>query len=176
MIWLYQFQLYYCYLPQCRKEPAETSSHIKKIQSSVNSITTSSINYILSFNQNPRSQHQLPLSPVSSSMATTTQSKSPQRDVLDSLSSIIALFFILFACVELCDAATVVDVYRLIQYDIAGVPFGSRLASLNHHAGSSLFAPGTDLSRTVVIIPVREMNLTLIRGTCSSRLLVFSIE
>lgn len=109
-------------------------------------------------------------------MATTTQSKSPQRDVLDSLSSIIALFFILFACVELCDAATVVDVYRLIQYDIAGVPFGSRLASLNHHAGSSLFAPGTDLSRTVVIIPVREMNLTLIRGTCSSRLLVFSIE
>ncbi|KAM7496954.1 hypothetical protein LguiA_021368 [Lonicera macranthoides] len=96
-------------------------------------------------------------------MATTTQRKSPQRDVLDSLSSIIALFFILFACVELCDAATVVDVYRLIQYDIAGVPFGSRLASLNHHAGSSLFAPGTDLSRTVVIIPVREMNLTLIR-------------
>jgi hypothetical protein len=75
----------------------------------------------------------------------------------------IALLFILVACVELCDAATVVDVYRLIQYDISGVPFGSRLASLNHHAGSSLFAPGTDLSRTIVIIPVRDMDLTLIR-------------
>ncbi|PWA48604.1 hypothetical protein CTI12_AA486910 [Artemisia annua] len=52
--------------------------------------------------------------------------------------------------VELCDASTVVvDVYRLIQYDIAGSPFGSRLASLNHHAASSslLLSSTTDLSR-----------------------------
>lgn len=83
--------------------------------------------------------------------------------MFDSVYSVIALVFILVACVELCDASTVVDVYRLIQYDLAGVPFGSRLASLNHHAGSSLFAPGTDLSRTVVILPVRELNITFFR-------------
>ncbi|KAH7863700.1 hypothetical protein Vadar_020891 [Vaccinium darrowii] len=81
----------------------------------------------------------------------------------ESVYSAIALVFILVTCVELCDAVAVVDVYRLIQYDIAGVPFGSRLASLNHHAGSSLYTPGADLSRTVVMIPVAEVNITFIR-------------
>ncbi|XP_049352967.1 uncharacterized protein LOC125817474 [Solanum verrucosum] len=77
---------------------------------------------------------------------------------------IIALLIALIACVELSDAVTAVDVYRLVQYDISGVPFGSRLATLNHHAGSSLFGSGSssDLSRTVLILPVRELNLTLI--------------
>lgn len=74
---------------------------------------------------------------------------------------IIALLIALIACVELSDAVTAVDVYRLVQYDISGVPFGSRLATLNHHAGSSLFG-SDDLSRTVLILPVRELNLTLI--------------
>ncbi|XP_071721130.1 uncharacterized protein [Rutidosis leptorrhynchoides] len=86
-----------------------------------------------------------------------------RRHVLESLYSVITLVFILVACVELCDASTVVDVYRLIQYDLAGAPYGSRVASLNHHAGSSLFAPGSDLSRTVVILPLRELNETFIR-------------
>ncbi|XP_058216174.1 uncharacterized protein LOC131327141 [Rhododendron vialii] len=81
----------------------------------------------------------------------------------ESVYSAMALLFILVTCVELCDAVAVVDVYRLIQYDIGGVPFGSRLASLNHHAGSSLFTPGADLSRTVVMIPVTELNITFIR-------------
>ncbi|KAG5544064.1 hypothetical protein RHGRI_016723 [Rhododendron griersonianum] len=54
----------------------------------------------------------------------------------ESVYSAMALLFILLTCVELCDA--VVDVYCLIRYDTAGVPFRSRLASLNHHAGSSL--------------------------------------
>ncbi|XP_073114497.1 uncharacterized protein [Elaeis guineensis] len=84
-------------------------------------------------------------------------------EVLDSIYSVVALVFILVACVELGDAATAVDVYRLIQYDIAGVPYGSRLAGLNHHAGASFFAPGADLSRTVVMMPVRELNLTFLR-------------
>ncbi|KAK3014636.1 hypothetical protein RJ639_010301 [Escallonia herrerae] len=88
-----------------------------------------------------------------------------RKEVLvDSVYSVIALLCILVACAELCGASAVVDVYRLIQYDLAGVPFGSRLASLNHHAGSSLFAPGADLSRTVVMLPVRELNVTFIRG------------
>ncbi|KAJ0083646.1 hypothetical protein Patl1_30363 [Pistacia atlantica] len=47
-------------------------------------------------------------------------SKARYRDVLDSMYSMLALVFVLVACVELCDAATVVDVYRLIQYDISG--------------------------------------------------------
>jgi hypothetical protein len=85
--------------------------------------------------------------------------------MLESVYSMIALVFILVACVELCDAATVVDVYRLIQYDISGSPFGSRLASLNHHAGSLHFPPGADLSRTVLMIPVRDLNITFLEGT-----------
>lgn len=85
-----------------------------------------------------------------------------RKELFDSLYSMISLLFILVACVEICDAATVVDVYRLIQYDIAGEQFGSRLASLNHHA-STLLSHHTDLSRTVVILPVRDLNLTFIK-------------
>ncbi|XP_031259874.1 nicalin-1 isoform X2 [Pistacia vera] len=96
-------------------------------------------------------------------------SKARYRDVLDSMYSMLALVFVLVACVELCDAATVVDVYRLIQYDISGVPFGSRLATLNHHAGSLHFSPGTDLSRTVVMIPVRGLNITFVREFISQK-------
>ncbi|KAM1310145.1 hypothetical protein ACFX15_006548 [Malus domestica] len=84
------------------------------------------------------------------------------RQVLESMYSMIALVFIIVAYVELCDAATVVDVYRLIQYDISGAPFGSRLANLNHHAGSLNFAPGSDLSRTVLIIPIHELNISFV--------------
>lgn len=83
--------------------------------------------------------------------------------MLAPVYSMIAIVFVLVAYIELGDAATVVDVYRLIQYDLAGSPYGSRFASLNHHAGSSLFAPGADLSRTVAMIPLSEVNVTLIR-------------
>lgn len=83
--------------------------------------------------------------------------------VNSSVYSVIALFFVLLACVELGDAATAVDVYRLIQYDLAGVPFGSRLATVNHHAGSSLSASNSDLSRTVVIIPIRDLDLSVVQ-------------
>ncbi|ONK57477.1 uncharacterized protein A4U43_C09F910 [Asparagus officinalis] len=84
-------------------------------------------------------------------------------DVMDSIYSVVALVLILVACVELGDAATAVDVYRLIQYDIAGSPFGSRHAALNHHAGASPFDSGVDLSRTVLILPVRDLNLTSLK-------------
>ncbi|MCL7033081.1 hypothetical protein MKW94_022642 [Papaver nudicaule] len=86
-----------------------------------------------------------------------------RQEVLESVYSVIALVFILVACVELCDAATVVDVYRLIQYDISGVPYGSRLSNLNHHASSFPFSPGTDLSRTVFVVNFRDLNLTSIQ-------------
>ncbi|GJY24993.1 M28 Zn-peptidase nicastrin, partial [Tanacetum coccineum] len=68
--------------------------------------------------------------------------------------------------VELCDASTVVkDVYRLIQYDISGSPFGSRLASINHHAASSslLFGSSTDFSRAVLLLPLSELNTSFIQ-------------
>ncbi|XP_073003241.1 uncharacterized protein [Typha latifolia] len=83
--------------------------------------------------------------------------------MMASIYSMVALVLVLVACVELGDAAAAVDVYRLIQYDLAGSPFGSRLASLNHHAGAFPFAPGADLSRTAVIIPVRELDLSFLR-------------
>ncbi|TKY67046.1 Nicalin-1 protein [Spatholobus suberectus] len=87
--------------------------------------------------------------------------KPGDREML--FDSVIALVFILIACVDLCDGATVVDVYRLIQYDMSGVPFGSRLASLNHHAASLHFAPHADLSRTVLLIPLRELNMSFVK-------------
>lgn len=80
------------------------------------------------------------------------------------LSSVIALCLVVLACVELGDAATAVDVYRLIQYDLAGAPFGSRVANLNHHAVSSLSASNADLSRTVVIIPIADLDVSSIEG------------
>ncbi|KAF5181474.1 Nicalin [Thalictrum thalictroides] len=89
--------------------------------------------------------------------------KGREGQMLESVYSVLALVFILVACVELYDAATVLDVYRLIQYDLAGVPFGSRFANLNHHAGSFPFRSGADLSRTVVVIPVRELNMTILQ-------------
>ncbi|KAF9597919.1 hypothetical protein IFM89_022583 [Coptis chinensis] len=82
----------------------------------------------------------------------------------EMIETILALFIILIACVELCDAATVVDVYRLIQYDLSGVPFGSRFSRLNHHASYSYpLLSSTDLSRSVLIIPLRELNITFLR-------------
>eukprot|EP00258_Populus_trichocarpa_P038606 XP_024454625.1 nicalin-1 [Populus trichocarpa] len=95
--------------------------------------------------------------------------KQRERQMLESIYSMIALVFILVTCIELCDAATVVDVYRLIQYDISGAQFGSRFATLNHHAGSLHLPPGVDLSRTVVIIPVRELNITLVKEFIAQR-------
>lgn len=98
------------------------------------------------------------------------QRKAGTREVvLDSVYSMIALVFVLVACVELCDAATVVDVYRLIQYDMSGAPFGSRLATLNHHAASLHFPPGADLSRTVLMIPLRELNISFVREYISQK-------
>ncbi|KAG5248126.1 nicalin [Salix suchowensis] len=95
--------------------------------------------------------------------------KQRERQMLESIYSMIALVFILVTCIELCDAATVVDVYRLIQYDISGAPLGSRFATLNHHAGSLHLPPGVDLSRTVVIIPVHELNITLVKEFIAQR-------
>uniref|UniRef100_A0A7N0UXC4 Nicalin n=1 Tax=Kalanchoe fedtschenkoi TaxID=63787 RepID=A0A7N0UXC4_KALFE len=89
--------------------------------------------------------------------------------VLNSVCSVFALVFILVACVELCDAATVVDVFRLIQYDISGVPFGSRFAALNHHVTSIPFPPGADLSRAVVMLPLREVNSSFVEDYVTQR-------
>ncbi|XP_038894419.1 nicalin-1 isoform X1 [Benincasa hispida] len=95
--------------------------------------------------------------------------KPREPQVLDSFYPILALVFILVACVELCDAATVVDVYRLIQYDISGVPFGSRAATLNHHASSLHFPSAADLSRSVLIIPLSELNITFLQECISQK-------
>lgn len=60
------------------------------------------------------------------------------------------------------DAASVVDVYRLIQYDLRGQPFGSRRAGLSQHASSGLDVPGADLARAVVLMSVSDLNHTLL--------------
>lgn len=101
----------------------------------------------------------------------TSERKVGVLEPMYSASVMVVVLIVLAACAELCDGVTVVDVYRLVQYDISGVPFGSRIASLNHHAGSSLFssassaATAADVSRTVLILPLRELNISVIRGT-----------
>ncbi|KAE8656736.1 RNA recognition motif-containing family protein [Hibiscus syriacus] len=94
------------------------------------------------------------------------------RGLQESMYSVISLLFILVACVELCDAAAAIDVYRLIQYDMSGSAFGSRFAALNHHAASLHFPPGADLSRTVLIIPLRELNITFVRDYINQKKLL----
>ncbi|KAK8582198.1 hypothetical protein V6N13_145180 [Hibiscus sabdariffa] len=96
-------------------------------------------------------------------MALSKNSGGDHRAMQESMYSVFALVFILVACVELCDAAAAIDVYCLIQYDMSGSAFGSRFAALNHHAASLHFPPGVDLSRTVLIIPLRELNITFVR-------------
>ncbi|CAI0544143.1 unnamed protein product, partial [Linum tenue] len=102
--------------------------------------------------------------------------KPGDSDVLSSLYSMIPLLFLLLACVELSDAAAAVDVYRLVQYDISGVPFGSRIAALNHHAASLHSSAGADLSRSVLIIPLRELNISLVKGNFQLRLIALHLE
>ncbi|KAJ0241649.1 hypothetical protein HA466_0210440 [Hirschfeldia incana] len=105
-------------------------------------------------------------------MADETKPKPKHRPasiVFASTYPLLALILVLVACVDLCDAATVVDVYRLIQYDISGVPFGSRFSSLNHHAASLSFQRGADLSRSVLILPLRELDLGFIQDYVSQK-------
>ncbi|KAF3339504.1 hypothetical protein FCM35_KLT16975 [Carex littledalei] len=83
----------------------------------------------------------------------------PQRPLRPSRSPT------LFACVELGDAASAVHVYRLIQYDLAGVPLGSRISGLNHHAISFPLDPDADLSRSALVVPLLDLDLSFLRGT-----------
>lgn len=80
--------------------------------------------------------------------------------------AVVALVVMLMSMV-VTDAAAVVDVYRMIQYDLRGTPMGSRRAPLNHHATSGLDVAGADLSRAVVILPVLKVNITSLNGRSS---------
>lgn len=77
--------------------------------------------------------------------------------------ALVALVTVLVSVV-VAEAATVVDVYRMIQYDLGGAPMGSRRAALNHHATSGLAVPGADLSRAVVILPALKVDTTSLNG------------
>ena len=89
----------------------------------------------------------------------------PSGEVLASVSSAPAVLLVLLACVELGDAAAAVGVYRLIQYDLAGAPLGSRAAALNHHAAALPLPAGADLSRSALVAPLLELPLSFLRGT-----------
>ncbi|KAL5229582.1 hypothetical protein ABZP36_028358 [Zizania latifolia] len=88
---------------------------------------------------------------------------SSSGDVLASVSSALAVLLVLLACVELGDAAAAVSVYRLIQYDLAGAPLGSRAASLNHHAAALPLPAGADLSRSALVAPLLDLPLAFLR-------------
>uniref|UniRef100_A0ACD5ZRP7 Uncharacterized protein n=1 Tax=Avena sativa TaxID=4498 RepID=A0ACD5ZRP7_AVESA len=87
----------------------------------------------------------------------------PSGEVLASVSSALAVLLVLLACVELGDAAAAVGVYRLIQYDLAGAPLGSRAAALNHHAAALPLPAGADLSRSALVAPLLELPLSFLR-------------
>ncbi|KAJ1266766.1 hypothetical protein BS78_07G003500 [Paspalum vaginatum] len=88
---------------------------------------------------------------------------SPSGEVLTSISSALAVALVLLACVELGDAAAAVGVYRLIQYDLAGAPLGSRAAALNHHAAALPLPAGADLSRSALVAPLLDLPLAFLR-------------
>ncbi|XP_024390763.1 uncharacterized protein [Physcomitrium patens] len=73
--------------------------------------------------------------------------------------AVVALMTVLMSMV-VADAAAVVDVYRMIQYDLKGNPMGSRRAALNHHTVSGFDVQGADLSRAVVILPALKVNIS----------------
>ncbi|KAG8086592.1 hypothetical protein GUJ93_ZPchr0010g11313 [Zizania palustris] len=81
----------------------------------------------------------------------------------DVLASALAVLLVLLACVELGDAAAAVSVYRLIQYDLAGAPLGSRAASVNHHAAALPLPAGADLSRSALVAPLLDLPLAFLR-------------
>jgi hypothetical protein len=89
----------------------------------------------------------------------------PSGEVLASVSSALAVLLLLLACVELGDAAAAVGVYRLIQYDLAGAPLGSRAAALNHHAAALPLPAAADLSRSALVAPLLDLPLSFLRGT-----------
>jgi hypothetical protein len=95
----------------------------------------------------------------------------PPGEVVASVTSALA---VLLACVELGDAAAAVGVYRLIQYDLAGAPFGSRAAALNHHAATFPLPAGADLSRSALVAPLLDLPLSFLRGTVSSPSCIYS--
>jgi len=71
------------------------------------------------------------------------------------VQAVVAIVMLLMSvAVAVADAAAVVDVYRVIQFDLQNAPMGSRLAALNHHATSGLVVLGPDLSRAVVVLSV----------------------
>lgn len=72
-------------------------------------------------------------------------------------------FFSLFSFSVLSDAAAVMDVYRMIQYDIGGSPFGCRRSALNFYASSSGTAiSDADLARAVIVMPVNSVDFSLL--------------
>lgn len=80
--------------------------------------------------------------------------------------AVVALMTVLMSMV-VADAAAVVDVYRMIQYDLKGNPMGSRRAALNHHTVSGFDVQGADLSRAVVILPALKVNISSLDGMSS---------
>jgi hypothetical protein len=98
---------------------------------------------------------------------------SPSGELLASISSVFTVAFVLLACVELGDAAAAaVGVYRLIQYDLAGAPLGSRAAVLNHHAAALPLPAGADLSRSALVAPLLDLPLSFLRGQLTLALLL----
>jgi hypothetical protein len=87
--------------------------------------------------------------------------------VICQLAFIVAC--IVASCVEGVDSSSVVDVFRMVQYDLGGKPLGSRKAGLNQHISSGLAVPGGDIARAVIVMPVESINETLLNGKHHAR-------
>lgn len=70
-----------------------------------------------------------------------------------------AALAVLCSLLKQCEAGVVVDVFRLVQYDLHGEALGSRKTYVNHYASAGLELFGGDASRVVLILPVRDLDL-----------------
>ncbi|KAK3252506.1 hypothetical protein CYMTET_14699 [Cymbomonas tetramitiformis] len=69
-------------------------------------------------------------------------------------AALLVLFGLLFVVTE---SSSISDVYRMIQYDFDGEPYGSRRAALSQHA--SLLSAVNHLTRAVVVIPLSDLDV-----------------
>eukprot|EP00899_Mesostigma_viride_P016085 jgi/Mesvir1/24478/Mv21836-RA.1 len=67
-----------------------------------------------------------------------------------------ALSCVVLLELEMCGAENVVDVYRMIQYDVERKPMGSRRASMNSHATMQL-PTGSRNTRSIIILPFLDL-------------------
>eukprot|EP00242_Pyramimonas_sp_CCMP2087_P010392 CAMPEP_0198215062 /NCGR_PEP_ID=MMETSP1445-20131203/46636_1 /TAXON_ID=36898 /ORGANISM="Pyramimonas sp., Strain CCMP2087" /LENGTH=285 /DNA_ID=CAMNT_0043890583 /DNA_START=225 /DNA_END=1079 /DNA_ORIENTATION=+ len=94
----------------------------------------------------------------------------PSRLSPNFLAAVIFLLLSL-VCV-MVDAASVMDVHRLIQYDLHGEPLGSRKSNVNQYAS---LAGGPKNGRSVVVLPLAEVDVAVVNELVQNKAAIAGI-